>query len=69
MADSTKVFKVLGKVVITLIIILIGINVLYLMTLCSTRQCSIVNISTLVLLVWVAAFWFVVVRHSKEEKK
>ncbi len=71
MADNSKVFKVLGKIVITLIIILIGINVLYMMTLCSTRQCSIVNVSTIVLLLWAGAFWLVVVRHSsnKSNKK
>lgn len=69
MANSTKTFNVLGKIVIALIIILLGINMLYMMTLCSTKQCSIVNISTIVLLIWAGAFWLVVVRHSKDDKK
>ena len=69
MADNTKTFNILGKIVIALIIILLGINVLYMMTLCSTRQCSIVNISTILLLIWAGAFWLVVVKHSKDDKK
>lgn len=69
MADNAKVFKVLGKIVTALIILLIGINVLYLKMLCSTRQCLTVNVSTIVLLIWVTAFWLTVVKHSNDDKK
>jgi len=69
MAKNSKAFKILGKIVIALIILLIGINALYLKMLCSTRQCLTVNIATIVLLIWVTAFWLTVVRHSNDDKK
>lgn len=69
MFDKSKIFGVLGSVIILLVIILITINALYIKTACSTKQCILVNVLTILLLVWATAFWLVVMKYSKKTKK
>ena len=64
-----KFLSIVQKIVLLLVIILVAINLLYMKELCSTRQCLVINISTILLLVWVIAFWLVVLKYSKKEKK
>lgn len=69
MAKKLKIFRFLKSTIILLACILIVINVLYIKTVCFTRQCFIINIATMLLLLWVAAFWFIVVKYIDKEKK
>lgn len=69
MYAKSKIFKVLGFIIVLLIAILIAINILFIKTLCSTRQCLVVNISTITLLLWILTFWLLILRHSEEDKK
>ncbi len=69
MYDKTRVFKLLKVTIIVLAAILVWINILYIRTACHTRQCFTINIATLLLVLWVTAFWFVVVKYIDKEKK
>ena len=69
MVVTMKFLSIVQKIVLLLVIILVAINLLYMKELCSTRQCLVINISTILLLVWVIAFWLVVLKYSKKEKK
>jgi len=69
MAVTMKIIGKVQKTVLSLVIILVAINLMYLKQLCSTNQCMVVNVSTILLLVWATAFWLVVLKHSKREKK
>ena len=69
MVNRSNVFKVLGGIIIALVLMLIAINILFLKTVCSTRQCTLINVFTILLLIWATAFWLAVLKYSKKEKK
>lgn len=69
MKKKPSIFGLLKAAIIVLTVALLSINLLYLKIGCTTRQCFAVNISTMLLLLWVAAFWFVVVKYIDKEKK
>ena len=69
MPQKLKIFKLLKIVIAILTVTLLLINLLYLKIGCTTKQCLVVNVSTMLLLLWVAAFWFVVVKYIDKEKK
>lgn len=66
MKNKAKVFKILWVIIVTLLSILILVNILFLKTACSTRQCFVINISTITMLVWAAAFLFFILKYSKK---
>jgi hypothetical protein len=68
MANKSSLFKVLGTVVILLVIALVALNAVYIKTGCLNRKCLIIGISSIALLLWATAFWFMVLRYSKKEK-
>jgi len=69
MLDKKKAFKILKLIVIVLVALLIIINAVYIMTACSTRQCFLLNILTVFLLVWALLFWLVVLRYPQKGDK
>lgn len=68
MLNKSNVFKVLGTIIILLVVILIGLNVLYIKSACFKRNCVIVGVSTIALLLWATAFWLMVLKYSKKNK-
>jgi len=60
-------FKLLEIAIIILVGILIITNLLYIKDAYSTRHCAMINVLTIVLLVWATAFWLVVTRHSDKK--
>jgi hypothetical protein len=58
--------NILVTVIVSLILILIGVNILYIKEACSTTQCFVVNTATIILLIWVITFWFFVLKHLKK---
>ena len=68
MKNKAKVLKVSWIIIFALLSILVLVNVLFIKIACSTRQCFIINISTILMLVWAAAFLFVVLKYSKKSK-
>lgn len=69
MHKRPRLFKLLKTTIILLALVLIAINVLYLKTVCLTRQCFVINIATMLLLLWVAGFWLLVVKYVDKERK
>ncbi len=66
MKNKTRIFKALWVTIVALLGILVLVNILFLKMACSTRQCFIINISTILMLVWAAAFLFFVLKYSKK---
>ncbi|MCX5693403.1 MAG: hypothetical protein NTX47_07005 [Candidatus Omnitrophica bacterium] len=60
-------FKLLETIIIILVSILIITNLLYIKDACSTKQCIMTNVLTIILLVWATAFWLVVIKHSDKK--
>jgi len=60
-------FKLLEIVIIILVSILIITNLLYIKDACSSKQCIMTNVLTIILLVWATAFWLVVLKHSDKK--
>lgn len=65
---ESRIFNVLKYTVILLIIFLIIINIIYITSAYSTRHCLMVNVSTIILLIWTAAFWLVVSKYLAQHK-
>ncbi len=61
-------FKLLKIIIIILVSVLIITNLMYIKTACSSKQCIMTNILTIILLVWATAFWLVVIKHSDKKK-
>jgi len=69
MINKSNVFKVLGTIIILVVAGLVALNVLYIKTGCFSKNCVLVGLFTIILLIWATAFWLVVLRYSKKEKK
>ena len=69
MINKTNVFKVLGTIIILVVAGLVALNVLYIKVGCFSKNCAVVGVFTIILLIWATAFWLVVLRYSKKEKK
>ena len=69
MINKLNIFKILGALLVLLLAILLTINIIYIKTTCLTRECFIVNLSTILLVVWAISFLFLVLRYSKKDKK
>jgi len=68
MFKEHSIFRKLGIALALLTVVLIVINILYIKIFCSTRQCFIVNISTIILVVWAVVFLYIVLKHSPKDK-
>lgn len=68
MTDKTNIFNILGNVIVLLVAILIVVNVLYIKSGCLNRNCLVIGVSTIALLLWATAFWLMVLRYSKKNK-
>ena len=60
-------FKLLKIVIFIMVGILIITNLLYIKDACSSKQCMITNVLTIILLVWATAFWLAVIKHSDKK--
>ncbi len=60
-------FKLLKAIILIMVSVLIVTNLLYIKDACSSKQCIVTNLLTIILLVWATAFWIVVVRHSDKK--
>jgi len=69
MINKSNVFKVLGAAIILVVAGLVVLNVLYIKAGCLSKNCVVVGVFTIILLIWATAFWLVVLRYSKKEKK
>lgn len=69
MVNKFDVFKILGTITILVIAGLVALNVLYIKVGCLSKNCVVVGTFTILLLIWAIAFWLVVLRYSKKEKK
>ena len=66
MKNKARVFKVLWIIIFALLSVLVLVNILFLKMACPTRQCFIISISTILMLIWTAAFLFVILKYSKK---
>ena len=64
---KSGLFKLLEIAIILLVTILIVTNLLYIREACSTKQCIMTNVLTIILLVWATSFWLVVIKHSDKK--
>lgn len=62
-----RLFKLLEIITIILVSVLIVTNLLYIKDACSSKQCIMTNVLTIVLLIWATAFWLVVIKHSDKK--
>lgn len=69
MINKSNVFKVLGAIIILVVAGLVALNVLYIKEGCLSKNCVVVGMFTIILLIWATAFWLVVLRYSKKETK
>lgn len=69
MINRSEAPKILWSIIVLLAVVLVGINIVYLKTLCTTRQCVVVNVATIALLIWAVLFLFSVLKYSKKDKK
>ena len=60
-------FKLLEIIIIALVGVLIITNLVYIKDACSTKQCIITNVLTILLLVWATFFWLLVIKHSDKK--
>jgi hypothetical protein len=60
-------FKLFGIIIIILVSVLIATNLFYIKAACSSKQCVMTNVLTIILLVWATAFWLVVIKHSDKK--
>lgn len=68
MINRSNIFKVLGGVIIFLVASLVVINVFYVKSGCPGKNCMVVGVATIALLLWATAFWVMVLKYSKKEK-
>ncbi|MBU1853931.1 MAG: hypothetical protein KJ957_07805 [Candidatus Omnitrophica bacterium] len=68
MRKRPRLLKIVVLIIVILVSILIVINVAFIKTSCSTRECLVINVATILLLIWATAFWLVVLKYSKREK-
>jgi hypothetical protein len=68
MLNKSNVFKALGAIVILLVIVLVVLNALYIKIGCFNKNCIVIGVSTIALLLWATVFWFMVLKYSKKEK-
>jgi len=57
-------FKLLEVIIFIMVGILIITNLLYIKDACSSKQCIITNVLTIILLVWATTFWLAVIKYS-----
>jgi len=60
-------FKLLEVIIFIMVSVLIITNLLYIKDACSSKQCIITNVLTIILLVWATAFWLAVIKHSDKK--
>ena len=65
--EKPVLFKVLKIVIFAMVGILIITNLLYIKDACSSKQCIMTNVLTIILLIWATAFWLVVIKHSDKK--
>jgi len=65
--EKPGLFKLLKIVIFIMVSILIITNLLYIKDACSSEQCIMTNVLTIILLVWATAFWLVVIKHSDKK--
>ncbi len=68
MFKKHSIFRKFGIALALLTVVLIAVNILYIKMFCSTRQCFIVNITTIILVIWAVAFLYIVLKHSPKDK-
>ncbi|OIO34158.1 MAG: hypothetical protein AUJ70_01755 [Candidatus Omnitrophica bacterium CG1_02_40_15] len=61
-------FKLLEIIIIILVSVLIITNLMYIKDACSSKQCVMTNVLTIILLVWATTFWLVVIKYSDKKK-
>ncbi len=65
---KSGLFKLLEIVIIILVSVLVITNLLYIKDACTTKQCIMTNVLTILLLVWATAFWLVVIKQFDNKK-
>jgi len=65
--EKPGLFKLLKIVIFIMVSILIITNLLYIKDACSSKQCIMTNVLTIILLIWATAFWLVVIKHSDKK--
>ena len=60
-------FKLLEIIILILVSVLIVTNLLYIKDACSSKQCVMTNVMTIILLVWATAFWLAVIKYSDKK--
>ena len=60
-------FKLLEIIIIILVSVLIITNLMYIKDACSSKQCVMTNVLTIILLVWATTFWLAVIKHSDKK--
>jgi hypothetical protein len=65
--EKPGLFKVLEVIIIIMVSILIITNLMYIKDACSSKQCILTNVLTIILLVWATTFWLVIIKHSDKK--
>ena len=65
--EKPGLFKLLEIIILILVSVLIVTNLLYIKDACSTKQCVMTNVMTIILLVWATAFWLAVIKYSDKK--
>ena len=65
--EKPGLFKLLEIIILILVSVLIVTNLLYIKDACSSKQCVMTNVMTIILLVWATAFWLAVIKYSDKK--
>ncbi|MFA4991484.1 MAG: hypothetical protein WC569_02775 [Candidatus Omnitrophota bacterium] len=60
-------FRIFGAIIILLVIMLIAMNMLLIKSGCLNKQCVLINIFIILLLVWATTFWITVIKHLNKK--